>query len=671
MKKQLLLLSLLPLFIGMTLITTDHWKTKVDDSVFDAIQQDPTTEFMVLFNQQADLSKADLFRSKADKGTYVYERLEQLAENSQQRAVQILKDQAAPYRSFWVVNTLWAEGDIHLIQALAELPEVKGIHPNPKVHFDEPDYRAENNNHGPLAIEWGITNTGADIVWGMGYTGQNVIVGGQDTGVEWDHPAIKDQYRGWDGSTADHNYNWHDAIHTSSGNPCGNDTTAPCDDHNHGTHTVGTMAGDDGGSNQIGMAPGAKWIACRNMDEGFGTPSSYIECFQWFLAPTDIAGNNPDPAKAPHVINNSWGCPIAEGCNPGNFATMEVAVNNLRSAGVVVVVSAGNRGSGCSSIDDPAAIFDGSFTVGATDSSDDIAGFSSRGHVTVDGSNRMKPDISAPGVAVRSCVRNNSYRTWDGTSMAGPHVTGAVALLISANPSIAGNVALIESTLTGSTLTRTSTQNCGGTPGSAIPNNTYGYGRIDILDAVNALLALPVELTDFYALTKNKQVRLFWQTAAEYNNDHFLIERSTDLTHWVTIGKTDATSVNNGPADYTFDDHSPEEGVNYYRLQQVDFDGSLEYSKVVTARLQDDLPQLTLYPNPVQETLNFRFTTTAPSNANIQIFSSTGQLIQNFFINTDLLNYTTNTSDWESGLYLVVLRNEKGVIIEQQRLLKL
>ena len=669
--KKILLLSVLPLIIGMTLITNDNWKAKVDTAVFEAVQEDQKTEFMVLFNKQADLSKAALFRSKEDKGTYVYQQLKQLAQNSQQQAIQVLEKHNAPHRSFWIVNTLWSEGDIQLIQALAELPEVKGIHPNPKVHFDEPDYRAGNTNHGPLGIEWGITNTGADVVWAMGHTGQNVIVGGQDTGVEWDHPAIKDQYRGWDGSTANHDYNWHDAIHTSSGNPCGNDTTAPCDDHNHGTHTVGTMAGDDGGSNQIGMAPGAKWIACRNMDEGFGTPSSYIECFEWFLAPTNIAGNNPDPSKAPHVINNSWGCPPVEGCNPGNFATMEAAVNNLRSAGVVVVVSAGNSGSGCSSIDDPAAIFDGSFTVGATNSSNNIAGFSSRGHVTVDGSNRVKPDISAPGVSVRSCTRNNGYASWNGTSMAGPHVVGAIALMISADPSIAGNVDLIESTLTGSTLTRTDVQTCGGTSGSTIPNNTYGYGRVDALGAVNALLALPVELTDFYALTQNQQVRLFWQTAAEYNNDHFIIERSTNLSHWTAIGKVDAASVNNGPADYTFDDRTPKRGINYYRLQQTDFDGSFEYSKVVTAKLEDASNRLVLYPNPVQETLSLRFSEATTSRMEIQVFSSTGQMIQDLPLSAKLIDYEINTSNWDQGLYFIILRDEKGNVTSRQRIIKL
>ena len=123
----------------------------------------------------------------------------------------------------------------------------------------------------------------------MGYRGQGVVVAGQDTGYEWTHAAIRDQYRGWNGTTADHDYNWHDSIH-SGGGSCGSDSPFPCDDHYHGTHTMGTMVGDDGGSNQVGLAPEAKWIGCRNMNVGSGTPATYSECFEWFVAPTDVAG---------------------------------------------------------------------------------------------------------------------------------------------------------------------------------------------------------------------------------------------------------------------------------------------------------------------------------------------------------------------------------------------
>ena len=123
----------------------------------------------------------------------------------------------------------------------------------------------------PSAIEWNITKVNAPSVWAAGYTGQGAVVAGQDTGYQWDHPALKGKYRGWDGSTASHDYNWHDSIH-SGGGVCGANSLFPCDDSQHGTHTMGTMVGDDGLANQIGMAPGAKWIGCRNMDQGNGTP---------------------------------------------------------------------------------------------------------------------------------------------------------------------------------------------------------------------------------------------------------------------------------------------------------------------------------------------------------------------------------------------------------------
>jgi serine protease AprX len=127
---------------------------------------------------------------------------------------------------------------------------------------------------------------------GMGgrLSGQGVVVGGQDTGYQWDHPAIKSQYRGWDGVEADHAYSWHDAIHEDLGsldlNHCGFDSPVPCDDHGHGTHTMGTIVGGaDNVGTQIGVAPGARWIGCRNMENGWGTPATYSECYEWFMAP--------------------------------------------------------------------------------------------------------------------------------------------------------------------------------------------------------------------------------------------------------------------------------------------------------------------------------------------------------------------------------------------------
>jgi serine protease AprX len=145
----------------------------------------------------------------------------------------------------------------------------------------------------------------------------------------------------------------------------------PCDDNGHGTHTTGTTIGDDGAGNQVGVAPGAQWIGCRNMDQGNGTPATYTECFQFFIAPTDLNGQNPNPALRPHVMNNSWGCPVSEGCT--TRAELEQIVNNTQAAGIFVEVSAGNAGPGCSSINDPPAIYEASFSTGVIDISNTLA----------------------------------------------------------------------------------------------------------------------------------------------------------------------------------------------------------------------------------------------------------------------------------------------------------
>lgn len=247
---------------------------------------------------------------------------------------------------------------------------------------------------------------------------------------------------------------------------------------------MGTMVGDDGGANVIGVAPGAKWIGCRNMNVGVGTPASYSECYEWFIAPTDLEGLNPDPSKAPHVISNSWSCPDYEGCTDPDI--LLAVVQSVRAAGIVTVHAAGNEGSACSTVSEPAAIYAESFSVGATNRNDRITSFSSRGPVTVDGSNRLKPNVSAPGEYIRSSYPGGSYAQMSGTSMAAPHVAGLTALLLSADPQLIGQVDQIEDIIENSALPRRIFQRCGRIPGWRIPNNTYGWGRVDALAAVQA-----------------------------------------------------------------------------------------------------------------------------------------------------------------------------------------
>ncbi len=461
---------------------------KVDPWVLETASRG-TTEFLVMLRSKADLRGARTVSGKTAKRAFVVEALRAVAENAQAPMLAFLRQRGAPHRSFWIANMIWVRGDRPLVEALASRADVFRVFANPSVHLDEPvDTPPSAAPAAPQAIEWNVAKIHAPDVWALGFTGQGIVVAGADTGYQWDHPALKPQYRGWIGGSADHDYNWHDAIH-SGGGSCGANATAPCDDSGHGTHTMGTMAGDDGGTNQIGVAPGARWIGCRNMDQGNGTPATYAECFEWFLAPTDLAGQNPDPSRAPDVISNSWSCPVSEGCS--DPTVLLAVVESARLAGIEVVVSAGNAGSACGTINTPAAIYDAAFTVGATDINDAVAGFSSRGPVTVDGSNRPKPDVAAPGVTVRSSVPGGGYGTLSGTSMAAPNVAGLVALLLSANPDLVGDPDSIEPFITASAVAATvnPVQTCGGIPSTTIPNNTFGWGRVDALAA--ACLATP------------------------------------------------------------------------------------------------------------------------------------------------------------------------------------
>jgi subtilisin family serine protease/N-acetylneuraminic acid mutarotase len=445
-------------------------------------------EFLVVLAEQADLSQAEAFQSKAEKGSYVYDTLLNKSQNTQGPILRWLHERGIEHRSFYIVNAILLKGTREIAEALATRPDAARIEGNPLIHNkfpqSSPAVEAVPHLEHPETIEPGIAYTHAPDVWALGYTGQNIVVGSADSGVRWTHNALKPHYRGWDRQSADHNYNWHDAIHDSVGNPCGNDSPFPCDDNGHGSHTTGTAIGDDGMGNRIGMAPGAKWIACRTADGhlNFGTPARYIECMEWFLAPYPIGGGQGDPTKAPDVTINSWLCPPSEGCSPD---TLQAAVEAQAAAGIMMVVCAQNYGPNCSTVQDPPGIYEAAYTVGALNTAtDNIAFFSSRGPVAIDGSNRTKPDITAPGNPVRSAwnTSDSAYEFDSGTSMATPHISGAMALLWSAIPSLKNQITASRAAMNNAAHFVSSTQ-CGD---ASRPNNVYGWGRVDILAAVAA-----------------------------------------------------------------------------------------------------------------------------------------------------------------------------------------
>lgn len=474
-------------------------QVKVPSSLLEQASEQPI-RFLIWLNSQVDLSAAEDLTSKEEKSWWVYTRLQDAYQADQDAITSFLQSKNAPYKTYTLVNAIATYGNGALMQELASLPQVKAIVPDPQTPLD---YIQEDISigQGRETVEWGISQIRADQVWDLGFRGQGITLGGQDTGYDWIHPALIKKYRGYHRGEPDHNYNWHDAIRALSplngdqddspdNNPCGFDADEPCDDGIHGTHTMGTMVGDDELGNRIGVAPDANWIGCRNMDRGWGWPSTYLECFDWLLAPTDLDSRNPDPSRAPHVINNSWACPEIEGCNEDNWSMLEEAVEALRAAGIVVVVSAGNRGPACETTTYPPARFEGSFSIGANAESGQIANFSSRGAIRTETGFLLKPNVSAPGVRVRSSVTGGNYRSLSGTSMAGPHVAGTIALILSANPALAGQVEQIETIVEETATPVFSEQACGPFDGNDHPNAVYGFGRIDALRAVEAALAL-------------------------------------------------------------------------------------------------------------------------------------------------------------------------------------
>src|SRR5438046_3660526 len=441
-------------------------------------------EFFVVLADQADLSPAAALNTKAEKGRFVHDALWNKAQATQGPILQWLAERGIEHSSFYIVNGILVKGSREIAEALASRPDVARVEGNPVIHNALPQpgavTQAPLQPGAPATIEPGITYTHAPQVWALGFTGQNVVVASADTGQRWTHNALKPHYRGWNGVVANHDYNWHDSIHDSVGNPCGNDSPFPCDDFFHGTHTTGTAIGDDGMGNQIGMAPGAKWIGCRNMDVGNGTPARYIECMQFFLAPYPVGGGDPDPTKAPDITINSWGCPPSEGCS---VSTLQAAVEAQAAAGIMMFVAAGNSGSACSTVIDPPSFYAASYTVGAVQTgTDTIASFSSRGPVTIDASGRMHPDNTAPRTGTRSAsnASDNAYTTASGTAMATPHSAGAMALLWSARPELKHNISFSRTDMDSAAHFISSTQ-CG-TAGP--PNNVYGWGRVDALAAL-------------------------------------------------------------------------------------------------------------------------------------------------------------------------------------------
>lgn len=431
----------------------------IDPEVSEAAAEDERVPVIVRLRNQADLASlaasarlAAARGGEAARAETVVETLQATAEATQGDVRNLLTEiNATDVESYWIFNGFAATIPADQIDELAAHPDVQSI------TLDEELTLPEVEESEPRLPTWGLEHVHAPEVWGdYGFTGEGVVVGIMDGGVDGSHPALADRYRGRNG---DHEHSWFAAT--------GENYPTPGDGHGHGTHVAGTILGGPPGE-VTGVAPDAEWIAAKIFRDSGTTSTSIIHAgFQWMLAP------GGDPAMAPDVVNNSWG-------SDATFNTeFWEDVNAWVAAGVFPNFAAGNAGPGPGTVGSPAS-FPQSFAVGATDINDQIAAFSSRGPVAWDGVEQVKPQVSAPGQDIFStwplALDPDGYNTISGTSMATPHVTGVIALLLEAEPDLSVNG--IREVLTSTARVEPHM--------GAVPNNNYGSGIVDASAAIVA-----------------------------------------------------------------------------------------------------------------------------------------------------------------------------------------
>ncbi|HET9559649.1 MAG TPA: S8 family serine peptidase, partial [Actinomycetota bacterium] len=374
-------------------------------------------EAVVVLDAQADLSKIRA-RTRSQRLTAVEGALRTTAASTQ-KGVLALLDRRRAHRlvdsvvPLWIGNQVAVRAAPSVIREMAARPEVREVRPDFIIQAPEPPATSVAAAATPAAPEPNVALVNAPAMWDLGFRGQGIVVANMDTGVDATHPDLAGRWRGGANS-------WYD--------PNGEHPTTPIDRNGHGTWTMGAMVGGEAGGSAIGVAPDARWIAVKIFNDRGTTTSTLIHRgFQWLLDPD----GNPATADAPHVVNNSWTLSVG-GCN----LDFQLDLRNLRAGGILPVFSAGNYGPLPGTVLSPANNPE-AFAVGATDDADVLASSSSRGPSACPGA--VAPRLVAPGVNVRTSDLYGSYLDVSGTSIAAPHVAGALALLLDAFPGLSAD----------------------------------------------------------------------------------------------------------------------------------------------------------------------------------------------------------------------------------------
>ena len=473
--KKLLLFLVLILAASFTYSQVEV-SSRLQQALIKANQND-YIKVLVLLRSQVDLTALDqqLYSQKSSMQQRAYQvitALKQNAENTQTGLKSYLNEKSESaevytYEAYWIANMFMVEAKSNIINELMTRLDVAEMDLDALLELDRPE-KVEGYVDGIESVEPGLKIINAHLLWAQGITGQGRLVMDIDTGVYPNHPALNFK---WRGNHVPSSQAWFD--------PAG--TTVPSDCDGHGSHTMGTMVGwSPTTGDTVGVAPDAEWIAAKTICSSPHTSNS-VAAFQWAIDPD---GNPSTIDDMPDAINNSWYDPDVSNECSGIYKT---TLDAVEAAGIAVIFSAGNNGPGTSTITKPknintnnvnvmcTAAIDGASYLGGN--TNPIASFSSRGPSLCGGTGSLliKPEVSAPGVSVRSSGTSTGYSVLSGTSMASPHVTGAVALLKQFAPNLTGKQILEALYNTAVDL------------GTAGEDNNYGMGLIDVYAAFLSL----------------------------------------------------------------------------------------------------------------------------------------------------------------------------------------